>query len=141
MVQLYGTQNSTRQYDTRTFVKQSDLFFEHRTDYWSKDNPDAERTPDEWSTGEAATDPNKGHFDGSLVRLKNVEIAYQLPKKTCDRLKVKGIRLFANGNDLYLWSDMPDDREYNQYTDTGDSYFRGAYPTMKRYNFGINVNF
>ena len=67
-------------------------------------------------------------------------IGYDVPKKTCQKLGVKSLKLFANGNNLFLWTDLPDDREFNGAI-TADSSFRGDYPTLKRFNFGFNLNF
>jgi hypothetical protein len=140
MVQFYGTQNATRQYQTRTFVKQTDLFFAHRLDYWSKDNPTGTTTLPSWSLGQGADEPYGNWFDASLIRLKTVEVSYNIPKTICNKIGVSGLKLFANGNNLYLWTDLPDDREFNGDT-TQESQYRGDYPTMKRFNFGLNLNF
>ncbi|WP_163324752.1 SusC/RagA family TonB-linked outer membrane protein [Draconibacterium mangrovi] len=140
MVQLYGTQNATRQYDTRTFEKQTDLFFAHKLGYWSKDNPTGTTTLPSWSLSQGATDPYGNYYDASLVRLKTVEISYDIPKKICTKIGISGLKVFANGNNLYLWTDLPDDREFNG-NNTLNSNFRGDYPTMKRFNFGLNLNF
>jgi hypothetical protein len=48
------------------------------------------------------------------------------------------MRLFANGNNLLFWSKMPDDREAN----IGSNNYsgQGAYPTVRRINFGFNLS-
>ena len=56
-----------------------------------------------------------------------------LKKINCDNL-----RLFLNGNDLLFWSDLPDARTT---TYTGGSATNGAYPTLKRVNFGVDISF
>ena len=139
-VQFYGTQNAMRNYGTSSFPRQTYLFYEHRLGYWSKDNPDATTVLDPWSNTNAVSDPRKDLYDASLVRLKTVEIAYDFPEKICERIKIGGLRVFANGNNLYLWTDMPDDREFNSTMNSGTNY-RGDYPTLKRFNFGLNLNF
>lgn len=138
MVQFYGTQNSLRTYSSQDFKDQTDLFYAYSLGYWSKDNPDATKTLKQWSQSAGATDPRRNSFDSSILRLKTLELAYNVPKKFCERLGVSSLKVFANGNNLYLWSDLPDDREFNA---TDDSRVRGDYPTMKRFNFGLNLNF
>jgi len=140
MVQFYGTQNATRQYNTRTFVKQTDLYFAHRLGYWSKDNPTGTTTLSSWSLGQGTDEPYANYYDASLLRLKTVEISYDVPKKACDKIGISGLKIFANGNNLYLWTSLPDDREFNG-DNTQESQYRGDYPTMKRFNFGLNLNF
>ena len=140
MVMFYGTQNANRNYLTSSFTRQDYLFYEHRLGYWSKENPDATKTLDPWLLTQAASDPEKNWYDASVVRLKTVEISYDFPKKICERIRIDGLRIFVNGNNLYLWTDMPDDREFNSLENSG-TYMRGDYPTMKRFNFGLNLNF
>ncbi len=140
MIMFYGTQNASRSYITSSFTRQTYLFYEHRLGYWSKDNPDSKTTLDPWLTTNAVTDHYKNWYDASLVRLKTIELSYDLPVKICQRLRVENMRIFINGNNLYLWTKMPDDREFNGVNNSGTDY-RGDYPTMKRYNIGINLNF
>jgi hypothetical protein len=48
------------------------------------------------------------------------------------------MRVYLNGNNLFLWSKMPDDREANI---GGATYSgQGAYPTLRRINLGLNIS-
>ena len=137
--QLYGTQNAMRTYGNRTFGNQTHLIFTQDINYWTVDTPNATDTQPAWRA-QGATNPRDNRFDASLTRLKTVSLSYDVPKKTCEKLGVKSLRIFANGNNLFLWTDLPDDREFNGNV-TSDSSFRGDYPTLKRFNFGFNMNF
>jgi hypothetical protein len=77
-------------------------------------------------------------LDASLTRLRTVSLSYDIPREICEKLGLKKLQLFANGNNLFLWSNMPDDREFNT---SGTAQSRGDYPTLKRFNFGFNMNF
>ena len=72
-------------------------------------------------------------YDGSYIRLKNAEIAYTFDGGWVKKIGVRNLRIFLNGNNLWLWTRMPDDRESNF---AGASY-QGSYPTMKRFNLGL----
>ena len=50
----------------------------------------------------------------------------------------ENMRVFLNGNNQFFWSDLPDDRET---TYSGGSATDGAYPTLKRFNLGIDITF
>ncbi|WP_165453915.1 SusC/RagA family TonB-linked outer membrane protein [Hyunsoonleella flava] len=139
-VQFYGTQNTNRNYTSRTFSNQTDTFFAHELGYWTKDNPTGTRTQPTFNFNQGASDPRRSFWDGSLTRLRAIALNYSIPKKTCEKLGVKAISVFANGNNLFLWTDLPDDREFNS-SQTADSSFRGDYPTMARFNFGLNLDF
>ncbi len=74
-------------------------------------------------------------YDGSYIRLKNVELSYTFEGDWLKMLGVNTARLYVNGDNLYLWTNMPDDRESN----TGYSSSDGAYPTVRRFNIGIDI--
>ena len=74
-------------------------------------------------------------FDGSFCRLKNLELAYTWNGGWIRKIGLSMLKVYVNGNNLFLWTDMPDDRESN-FAGTGLAS-QGAYPTMKRINFGV----
>lgn len=139
-VQFYGTQNTNRNYTTRTFTNQTDTFFAHELGFWTKDNPNGVRTQPTFFADQGASDPRRNFWDGSLTRLRAIALNYTVPKKICENLGVKSLSVFANGNNLFLWTDLPDDREFNSSL-TDDSQFRGDYPNLARFNFGFNLDF
>jgi hypothetical protein len=84
--------------------------------------------------GQGHNDPQRDWYDASYAKLKNIEAAYTLSSNG-------GIsyRFFINGNDLFTWSHLPDDRQAN--AGSGETSFRGDYPTFRRLNIGLTVNF
>ena len=76
-------------------------------------------------------------YDGSFCRLKNLEVAYTWNGGWIKSLGLSMLKVYVNGNNLFLWTDMPDDRESN-FAGTGIAS-QGAYPTMKRINFGFKL--
>ncbi len=76
-------------------------------------------------------------FDDSYVRLKNAEISYRFTGEAVKRMRMSSLRLYLNGDNLYVWTKMPDDRESNF---SGSGSF-GAYPTMRRFNLGVDITF
>lgn len=78
--------------------------------------------------------------DATYLRLKSVEIGYTLPKKLTSKAGIASCRFFLNGFNLYTWCDSllknaDPEREERDY---GASL---AYPLMKSYNIGLNINF
>ncbi|MDR1527072.1 MAG: TonB-dependent receptor [Dysgonamonadaceae bacterium] len=137
-VQFYGVNNVTQNAELYNFFNQSiNNMYGHTRDYWAQDNPDATSFLPRWKT--------QGEFignyyitDGSYIRLKTAEIAYNFQKTVLDKLPLAGLRVFVNGNNLWYWSRLPYDREN---TWSGGSSAMGAYPTVRRINFGINIIF
>jgi len=132
MVQFYGAYNATKQHTVWDFHKFTPLYFEHSTNYWTMDNPGGDQVLPSWKGG-ASTDAYRNYFDASYVRLKNVEVAYTFAGRNGG-----SYRVYVNGNNLFLWSHLPDDRETNG---SGESHVRGDYPTFRRFNIGFDINF
>ncbi|WP_204344082.1 SusC/RagA family TonB-linked outer membrane protein [Psychroserpens algicola] len=135
--QLYGTQNASRLFSNQTFSNSTPLIFEQDLDYWTVDTPNNTDTQPSFGVP-GGTNPRDNWLDASLTRLRTVSIAYDIPRATCEKLGLKKLQIFANGNNLFLWSNLPDDREFNT---SGTAQSRGDYPTLKRFNFGFNMNF
>jgi TonB-linked SusC/RagA family outer membrane protein len=110
--------------------------------YWSMDNPDASTQMPRWNTNNSGySRGSRWMYDGSYLRLKSAQIAYTFDSgSTVARsLGVSSFNVYLNGHNLLLWTDMPDDRESN--FAGGGVTSQGAYPTVKRFNIGVNVNF
>ena len=75
-------------------------------------------------------------YDASFIRLKNVEIAYNLPQRIVERLKMQNIRLSLTGTNLLTF-----DKIKIQDPDSKATGFNQAYPMAKTYSFGVNVTF
>jgi TonB-linked SusC/RagA family outer membrane protein len=77
------------------------------------------------------------------VRFKTAEINYTLPTSVSKKLRVSGIRVFTNANNLITWTNATDlfqvDPENG--VDGNKSTVSKFYPTQRIYNFGVNVTF
>lgn len=76
-----------------------------------------------------------GTYDGSMLRLKTLELSYSLPKKLLKAMSFDNVRFFVNGNNLWLWNELPIDSEATDLA--GEANLK--YPNTKNFNFGINV--
>ncbi len=133
-VQFYGVTNVSRVVEFPTFDGNTLAYVEG--DYWS---PTTEGLPlPRWSSD--APDMSKGTryvYDGSYVRLKNAEISYRIPSVLTRKIGLNSCRVYVNGDNLWLWTKMPDDRESN-FSGAGNGK-DGAYPTVRRFNVGIDI--
>ena len=140
--QFYGVRNVTRDVVLQSFGQKLNTVY-NMGEIWTKENPNADVTPYRWSTAPVSKEggqfPAYGTqyiFDGSYVRLKNVELAYSWREgQWIKNIGLKYLKVFVNGNNLWLWTRMPDDREAN----LGGGGFLGAYPTVKRFNVGLKI--
>ena len=76
--------------------------------------------------------------DASYIRLKNVEVGYTLPTNLSRKIGSKGIRLYANGLNLYTWDKLPT-KDFDP--EVGGARGNLAYPELRIYNVGVNVKF
>jgi len=135
MLMFYGVNNVTRNYGYSNFYANTDLVFINLLDAWSKDNQNASTALPRWrSQGGSIGDYTAK--DGSYLRLKTVEFAYTFRDKWIKKVNLSALRVYLNGNNLFLWTNLPDDREASFVGGTSS-----VYPAVKRINLGIDVTF
>lgn len=133
-VQFYGVNNGNRYLQLVSFSGQYhyDNVYKQGS-YWTKDNPNADVPMPRY----ASVMPYYGTtylYDGSYLRLKNAEIAYTFKLAQLKNIGINALRVYLNGDNLILWTKMPDDREVSMGAAT-------AYPTIRRVNMGCNITF
>jgi hypothetical protein len=82
--------------------------------------------------------------DGSYLRIRNLVLGYSIPSRITGKLKIDGIRVYINFQNLYTFSKYkgydPEVGSINQnMLLTGID--NGRYPSQRIYTFGLNVNF
>ncbi|WP_245856809.1 TonB-dependent receptor [Mucilaginibacter auburnensis] len=136
--QFYAVNNVTRFINFPDFQGKSNVMFVERPFYYLQ-NGGGEVPPPRWSVLDGIGGSGTRYsYDGSYVRLKNVEIGYALPVKAIKSIGLKSCRIFVSGNNLLLWTKMPDDRESN-FASGGNDPSNGAYPTVRRFNLGVDL--
>ena len=134
--QFYGVTNVSRYVAFNSLPKSYLHTVFKEGAYWSPSTPDGIPSLRMNSTP-SYYEGTRFLYDGSFCRLKNLEVAYTWNGGWIKSLGLSMLKVYVNGNNLFLWTDMPDDRESN-FAGTGLAS-QGAYPTMKRINFGIKL--
>jgi TonB-linked SusC/RagA family outer membrane protein len=85
-------------------------------------------------------------IDRSYLKLRNLSLAYQLPKRACDKLGIAGLRLSLTASNILLWTPTE-----NQYIDPEVTTFGSdisakfgefaVTPPYVSYIFGLNFSF
>jgi len=82
---------------------------------------------------------------GDYIRLKTAEIGYTLPASWVRPLKVKSIRIYSNGYNLFTWTKLNKlyqlDPEINQGSSGTSGTDRVNYPPQRTINFGLSITF
>ena len=141
MVQFLGAYNVSEYFNSITFSSDSKSPYASSVlaDYWTPSNPNGAYPLYTSGSSSGGGLQTRGIFlDASYVRLKNVEIGYTFTGKELKKVGVSALKLTLSGNDLILWSKIPDDRE--QTVSIWDQSI-SLYPTLKRINVGLNVTF
>jgi TonB-linked SusC/RagA family outer membrane protein len=133
--QLYGATGVTRDVGLTSFNNKLLTVYDNGL-WWNPVDGTGEVVVPRFTTQVSYNDGTQYLYDGSYFRLKNVEIAYTWTKGWIKKLGFTSLKLYVNGNNLFLITKMPDDRESNY----GFSGGGGAYPTVRRYNFGFKLN-
>ena len=82
--------------------------------------------------------------DGSYLRLKNIALGYNLPRKWLQKVGIESVRVYCNVQNAFTITGYdgydPEIGSYNQNVKlTGIDFAR--YPSQRIYTFGMNVNF
>jgi hypothetical protein len=137
MAQFFGVNRASRIINFPNFQNYTDILFGDGN-YWSKDNPNSTVFLPRWKT-QANNYGDYYLYDASYLRLRTVEVAYSFNSQGwLKKAKFSNLRIYLNGNNLFFWSKLPDDRET---TYSGGNATQGAYPTVKRINLGIDLTF
>jgi TonB-linked SusC/RagA family outer membrane protein len=76
-------------------------------------------------------------------RLKNMEVGYSFRQKTSflRHTNIKGVRVYANGNNLFTWDSRLLKGIDPEMSDTGKNNMGYLYPLTRTFNMGVNVQF
>ncbi len=110
-------------------------------DYWTPDNPDAK-----YPRLTSNPMPNNTQISSfwmesaAYLRMKSINIAYNLPNNWLKNMHIQAARVFASGQNLFTWTKLLYDPELGNNT----SYLPTSawtYPQQKVISFGVNVTF
>ena len=107
-------------------------------DSWSETNQGAE-FPKLYAVRKANNSHRSSFWinDGNYLKLRNIELAYNLPKlNVLEKTGVEAVRLAVSGNNFIVFSN---DDNFDPEGFTGDRPL--YYPLMKSVNFSVNVQF
>ena len=125
--------------------------YDHMTDYWTPDNPDA-RFPRLAAIGSASntnnwrTGSDVYRFNAAYVRLKNVNIGYTLPKSISKKAGMERLRVSLIGQNLFTLSKLkfidPETTEFGNNVSVGSgSNSARSYPLPVFYGAGLDITF
>jgi TonB-dependent starch-binding outer membrane protein SusC len=107
-------------------------------DRWTPTNTGASYPRLYYSTGSSSAVSSFWIQNRSFLRLKNVQLGYNIPAAVLSKIKIQNIRLYINGQNLLTKT------KFNGFDpERPDGATRGGdgYPVLKIYTVGLNVTF
>lgn len=111
--------------------------YEVHKDYWTPENPNAAFPRPTW--GDAGNNYQHSSFwmkDASYLRLKNIQLGYNIPQAVLRNLKIANARIYVNGQNLFTLDRFWDGFDVETPVGTGTNY-----PMVKTYSMGLDLRF
>ncbi|NML22326.1 SusC/RagA family TonB-linked outer membrane protein [Pseudoflavitalea sp. G-6-1-2] len=122
---------------------------------WSEENPEAYlpryRGYSAQSGGATLAEPQTKYLQNvAYIRMKNIQVGYNLPAKLIGRIGMSSARFYVSGENLWSWSpfyritrdlDIENTTESDRVLTDGRNGNGNNYPMLKSVTFGLSVTF
>jgi TonB-linked SusC/RagA family outer membrane protein len=135
-VMLYGRIGQKLQYGLYQNYKPANLFVENGpyVNAWTPANTGGD-FPRYYTNGNGKSNLNSSltYLDGSYVKINDITLSYNLPKKLMNKIRIANLKLYATGKNLFTFSKI----------DNYDPEVGGTmnFPLAKQYIVGLNLDF
>ncbi|MFD2035014.1 SusC/RagA family TonB-linked outer membrane protein [Belliella marina] len=125
------------QNETLPGIPENALLQAYADSYWSEENRDIYALWPRLSPTLVENNMQRSTWfmrNGSFLRLKQVEVGYSLPSRVLDKIKMRNLRIYANGTNLMTWSKFK----------LWDVEMAGnglGYPIQRVVNLGLHASF
>lgn len=109
---------------------------QHQLNTWSEENRDAYYPQMEAGADRNYENQTKYLQNAAYLRLKNMSIAYELPKKWLQKTFIENVRFTLSGRNLWTWTNLI--KPYDPELSTTDGRF---YPLRREYALGLSLDF
>jgi TonB-linked SusC/RagA family outer membrane protein len=108
-------------------------------DRWTSDNTDGSRPKAGFDPKTLTSDQMV--FDGAYMRIKQLQIGYNLPGELLNRIRLKSVRVYVSLEDYFTFTSYPGmDPEAGSVINSNLGLDKGMYPVTKKALFGISVS-
>lgn len=137
---------------TGTFTE---AVYDYQLNYWTEDNVNS-YWPRLYGAGgnNSANQKTQTKYllNGAFIRLKNLTLGYNLPKKFCNKMLIKNLRFYVSGENLFTFHHLPKGYYPDAFVSIpgslsmatgiqGEGYTNWSYPLMRQFAFGFNLTF
>lgn len=107
-------------------------------DYWTPDNPTNEAPKPDGEREFPLNGSTRGYMPGDFLKIRNIQVGYNLPTTLLDRLGIRSLRVYANAETPFVFSHLEKGLDPEIY---GGDVEDDNLPTTRLYTIGVNVNF
>lgn len=106
--------------------------------YWTPENPsnDYPRPNSGLSLASMLYNSTLGYVDGSYIRVRNISLAYTLPKSISQKVFMNNIKVYATAKNPFTWTRSSRLEEYDPERGGSENF-----PMTKVFVFGLNLGF
>ncbi|PWK29436.1 TonB-linked SusC/RagA family outer membrane protein [Arcicella aurantiaca] len=112
---------------------------------WTKDNPNTNVPEARLFFNNGAQPSSRFILDGSYVRLRNITLAYNLPKSIINKAKISSLRVYLTGQNLATFTNYagwdPEVNADDVVTNIAQGYDFYTAPQARTITFGLNLGF
>jgi hypothetical protein len=114
--------------------------FDPATDWVSGRYPALKTSVNASNTGDALI-TDMWRFDATYVRIKSLELGYNIPADVTRKIRLNSIRVYVNCFNLYTFCASEDAKGLDPEREEGSYAADLTYPLLRSFNFGFNINF
>jgi TonB-linked SusC/RagA family outer membrane protein len=107
-------------------------------DYWTPDNPTNDHPKADGTRENPRFGSTRGYQKGDFLKVKNIQLGYNLPNNTLSRIGVKSMKIYINADTPLVFSRLSkngiDPESYN-------GRLGADTPDIKMYSLGVNIDF
>ena len=127
----------------RDFNQLAGRYQQMKVDYWTPNNPTNEFPQPIANQEFPVNNPTLLYFDGSFVKIRNINFGYTLPSNLTKKLGIESLRIYSSIQQPKIWSKYRD--QYNgvdpETTEGASTGGRSVTPATRIMTFGVNVKF
>ncbi len=107
-------------------------------DYWTPDNPTNDHPMADGSRERPLYNSTRAYQKGDFLKVKNMQLAYNLPKNTLSKVGIKALKVYINADTPFTFSKVTKD---GLDPEGYDGTLRAETPTTKMFSLGVNIDF
>jgi TonB-linked SusC/RagA family outer membrane protein len=112
-----------------------------KVDYWTPNNPNAKYPRPNFNQEFPAYNTSIMYYDGSFIKVRNINFGYSFPAKTAQKLGLSSMRLFASIQQPFIFSNYRSKENGVDPETSNGNVDNNVTPATSVSTFGLNIKF